>query len=380
MAISKQVQNNNLLNAWARVMNEFPFTFNQALGAGAPLTNNCNVYIQPEREDIARALDAAIKKMARVLHFWPRPQWFGDTLPLGNRSIWGQIWQTQTSWKLIELGQRAATLIEGDAPVVFSKSPAGAVIDNLATITVATTITDPAEIQVFFRSADGAPGDGDARYQIEPITVEISGGVATITADRALFVRPDTIWDVPFKLDDPNFTERNYANTGGTTGFVEFVDVYRVYSDTNAQIEILDRNNAVLDTFGGTIYDAELGMFQLSESCCSFVQSCGYAQRVRVHYRAGEALTYGLMDSELEDAIIRLANVLMPNELCSFCQRANDRFNQDRSPMVEQNVAILTANDVKNEFGSVLQGAVWAWKVATDRALAGGGKLTRNYR
>lgn len=381
MAISKQVENNNLLNAWARVMNEMPFTFNQAAGAGAPLTRNCHVYIQQEREDIARALDASIKKMARVLHFWPRPKWFSDTIQLSRQPAWMQIWQTEQSWKLIEFGQRGSTLIDDNVTVTYSKSPAGAIIENLATITVPTSVTDPDEIQVFFRTADGAPGAGDQRYQIEPITVSISGGNATITGDRALFVKPSTIWDIPFKLDDPNFTERNYANTGSAADFVTEVDVYRVFNDDTTQIEFLDRNNTVIDTFDATIWDAEMGLFELSESCCSYLQSCRYPLKIRINYRAGEPLTYGQMDSELEDAIIRLSSVLMPNEICSFCTRAKDRWEQDRSAMIDESGnAILGTNDVQNTFGSVLQGAVWAYRTAVDRALQTGGKLTRNFR
>lgn len=383
MAISKQVENNNLLNAWARVMNEMPFIFNQATGKGAPLNNNCDVYIQPEREDIARALDAAIKKMARVLRYWPRPKWFTDTINLSSSSAWSQIWKPPSSGKIIELGQRAATLIKADAPIVYSKSPAGSVIDNLATITVpARTLTNPDEIQIFFRVADGAYAAGDLRYQIEPASVAMSGTDFVITADRALFVKPNTFWDVPFKLDDPNFTERNYADTSTAADFVAAVDVYRVYNDATTPIDILDQTDAVLGSFDGAIWDARLGLVELSDACCSYVQSCQYPLKVRVHYRAGEALTYGLMDSELEDAIVRLANTLMPQPLCAFRTRALDRFNQDREAPVDGNGnAILSDADQHNDFGNFMRGTVWAWKVATDRAInRTSGKLTRNWR
>lgn len=381
MAISKQVENNNLLNAWARVMNEKSFIFNQAAGQGAPLNANCSVYIQQEREDIARALDAAIKKMARVLRFWPRPKWFADTIPLGRNYIWGQMWKPPSSGKIIELGQRATTLLAAGSAVTYSKSPANMPANNVATISIVTTVTDPAEIQLFFQTADGAPGAGDARYQIEPISVSISGGTATITADRALFVKPSTIWDVSFKPTDLNQVERNAADTSQATDFVTAVDVYRVYNDSTTPISILDRNKNVLGSFNGEIWDADVGLIELEDTCCQFVQGCRPAEMVQIHYRAGEALTYGQMDSELEDACIRLANVLMPEELCSFCQRTQDRFRQDRSPMEEKGIATLPANNINNEFGSVVQGAVWAYNVATDRAIMRtSGKLTRNWR
>lgn len=383
MAISKQVENNNLLNAWARVMNETPFIFNQAQGAGAPLTNNCHVYIQPEREDIARALDASIKKIARVLRYWPRPKWFADTINLGSNFIWGQIWKTPSSGKVIELGRRAATLLLADAVVTYSKSPAGALIDNKATITVpAGTLTNTDEIQIFFRAADGAPGAGDLRYQIEPAEVTLVGGNFIITADRSLFVKPNQFWDVPFKIDDPNFTQRNYADTSTASHFVEAVDAYRVYNDPTTPIDILSQTDTVLGSFDGAIWDAKLGLVELADACCSFVGSCRPPLKVKVHYRAGEPLTYGLMDSELEEACVRLANVLMPEPLCALRTDALNRFNQDRSALTDKDGnAVLTANDVNNDFGSVLQGAVWAWRAADSRRLSrGDGKLTRNWR
>lgn len=383
MAISKQVENNNLLNAWARVMNEQTFVFNQAQGDGAPLNDNCDVYIQPEREDIARALDAAIKKMARVLRFWPKPKWFADTINLGSNYVWGQIWMPPSSGKIIELGQRATTLLAANSLVTYSKNPVNNIVDNVATIgPFATSVTDPDEIQLFFRAADGAPGAGDPRYQIEPISVSISGGAATITADRALFVMPNTIWDVPFLPTDPNLTERNFADTGAATDFVTMVDVYRVYNDTTTPVDILDRNNTVLGSFDGSIWDARLGLVEMADSCCQLVQTCGTAMKVQIHYRAGEPLTYGQMDSELEEACVRLANTLMPNPICSFRNRAQDRWNQDReAPVDKSGNAVLSEADMRNEFGNFMRGTVWAWKVATDRALMRtSGKLTRRWR
>lgn len=383
MAISKQVANENLLNTWQRVMNEFPFIFNQATGTGAPLTNNCGVWIQPEREDIARALDAAIKKMTRVLRFWPRPKWFADTIPLGRNYIWGQTWLTPSSGKIIELGQQTTTLLLADAPITYSKSPLGALIENKATISVpAGSLTNTDEIQIFFRTADGAPGAGDPRYQIEPATVELSGGNFIITAHRALFVKPSTIWDVPYLIDDPNSEHRNYADTSNANHFVTAVDVYRVYNNPTTPIDILSQTDTVLGSFDGAIWDAEVGLVELSNACCAFVQSCSIPLKVRIRYHAGEALQYGQMDSELEEACIRLANTLMPQPLCALRTDALNRFSQDReAPVDGSGNAILAEGAMNNDFGNFMQGTVWAWKVATDRAIMRtSGKLTRNWR
>lgn len=380
MAISKQVENNNLLNAWARVMNEEPFIFNQVDGRGAPLNDQCNVYIQPEREDIARALDSAIKKMARVMHYWPRPKYFQDTSALGKGvPFWRQVGRTQQSGKLITFGTRGSTLIQPAVNVAYS-DPGSIGVDTVATVTVPTSLTDPDEIQLFFQVADGALGAGDTRYQIEPVNVTISGGNAVITGDRALFVKPSTIWNVPYKPTDPNYRERNNGDTLTAADFVTEVDVYRIFTDTTSQIEILDVNNNVIGNYNAVIDDARMGLFMPEQSCEMFICSCRFPVRVRVNYLAGEALVFGNMDAELEEAIVRLSSVLMPEELCAFCQRTHDRFAQDRSPMVKENVATLTANDIKNQFGSVLQGAVYAYRVAVERALGTGGKLTRGRR
>ena len=388
MAIALSVENNNLLNAWPRVMIEQLTTFNQISGKGAPLNRNCSVYTQTEeREPIARALDSSIKKIARVLNYWPRPKWFVDTLSFGNGAPPRmQYFQTNTphsggSWKLIEFGQRATTLIDDAVTVVYS-DVGGYGVNNTATITVTLPagVTNPDEIQVFFRTADGAPSAGDSRYQIEPVEVSISGSTATITGARPLFVKP-TVWAAPFVVTDPNYTERNAANYGAPTDFVTAVDVYRVYNNPTTQIQVLDWNNTVLDTFDAVIVDAETGLFTFERTCWSrWWQYCNRPMRLRLNYRAGLGLFMGYMDSEVEEAIVRLANVLMPVELCPFCQATKNRWEQDRQPAIRDQVAVITQEAAHNAFGYVTYGAVYAYKTAVDRAIATGGKITRTLR
>ena len=389
MAIALTVENNNLLNAWQRVMIEQITTFNQISGVGAPLSRNCEVYIQPdEREPIARALDSSIKKIARLLNYWPRPKWFADTLSFGSGvPMKRQYFQTNPpsgggSWKLIEFGQRAATVIQAGASVTYSDVGSYGV-NNTATITVAAPagVTDPNEIQIFFRVADGAPGAGDTRYQIEPALVTLSGGNFIITADRSLFVSP-TVWAAPYVVTDPNRTERNAANNANaSTSFVTAVDVYRVYNSTTTQIEVLDWNNAVLETFDAVIVDAETGLFTFYDNCWAGLWCyCSRPTRLRLNYRAGLGLFQGFMDAELEEAIVRLANVLMPVELCPFCAITKNRWEQDRMPAVRDRISLLSQESVNNAFGYVSWGSTYAFRTAVDRAITSGGKITRSLR
>lgn len=381
MAVAS-VENNYLLNAWPRVMLESEWHFNQVEGKGAPLNNGCSVYTQIQREPIARALDTAVKKFADIMRFWPRPKYFQDIVPLGRGyPFQNQAFHTEKSMKLIEFGTRATTLVQANAPVAYS-DPHVEGIDTLATVTVAAgALTSTDEIQIFFRVADGAKGAADERYQIEPTTVTLTGGNFVITAPRWLFVRPFTIWDVPFELTDPNRKEINAADTQNVADFVTEVDVYRVYTDTTTQVEVMNHNNdTVLATFSGVIDSAELGIYVLHHTCCNFIASCRYPVRLRVNYRAGEALSYGAMDTELEEAIIRLANTLTPEKYCRLCDRVLDRWTQDNAyPTTTANQVVLTPGQQAVPWGA-LQGALYAWEVAIDRRLTRNGKLTMNRR
>lgn len=387
MAISTKVANNYLLNTWQDVMIENIWHFNQVDGKGAPLNDGCQVYLQFERDPIARALNQATQRFADILQFWPRPKWFEDILFIGHGvPYWRQVRQTQKSLKLIEFGQRATTLITANAAIVYS-DPNNIGIDTLATMTTAAPVgvTNAEEIAVFFRVADGALGAGDERFQIEPLEVDITAGVITITGHRALFVKPSTIWFEPWLLTNPNYTERNAADTQTPGDFVTQIDIYRVYNDDTTQVQVLSHNNTVLQTVDAVIVDPELGLFELPYECWPSLMACGYPVRLKIYYRAGQALEYGMMDSEIQEGIIRLANTLMPEKFCSLCDRTHDRWSQDRRPMVDpvggggSFVSTLGTSIAGNPFG-VLQGQIHAWRIVSDRYLPRAGKLTSTWR
>jgi len=146
-------QNNHYLNAWQPFMMENIWLFNQISGQGAPIqTGNDKaggVYLQPEREYIARALESAATRIARDLNYWPNPAYFREVIPLG-RGVPIQAQIHQGKWlKMIELGKRGSTLIQAGVAIVYSDA-SGFGVDDTATITVATTLTDPNEIKLYF--------------------------------------------------------------------------------------------------------------------------------------------------------------------------------------------------------------------------------------
>lgn len=378
MAVSSLYENNLLLNAWQRVMQEQIWTFNQVQGLGAPLPEGQSVYIRDDRDEIAGALNNAINMFANQITYWPRPKWFVDLLPIGRgRPLRDGYYSLQ--WrKIIEFGQRATTLIEAGVAVVYSDST-GLGVNDTATITVNTTV-DASEVQFFFRTADGAPAAGDPRYQIEPLTLTDNGGSITAVGHRALFVKPSTIWNIPYET--VNLRERNAADTQDAADFITLVDVYRVYNDATNPIDLLSADGTVLEQFDGEIIDPTLSIFRLGGDCSA---ACWTKRpnRMRVRYRAGEALVYDDMSGELREAIIRLSNTLMPRNTSAEKQYTHDRWFWDRQPMLagigNRNISVLSPSDVKNSFG-LLQGAVYAWRVATrdDIAIPRGGKFTRS--
>jgi len=230
MAISEQLLTYGLLGQWQRIVHENIWHFNQSNGSG---TRNeaCPVYIQEDREDVAQALNMSFHMFAQYLGYFARPIWNTERVDIGGGyPYFLQPLKLKRGGYLVEFGQRATSVIQANAAVTYSDVD-GDGIDDTATITVVNA-TAVDEVQIFFRTADGAPAAADERYQIEPVKVSTSAGTITITGHRALFVKPSTIWDIPYDPTDPNGQTRNYADTANATGFVTAVDIYRVYNDT----------------------------------------------------------------------------------------------------------------------------------------------------
>lgn len=354
MAITTRQPLHGLLGAWQRRMGVNLWHFNQIDGPGvdAPVsTPGQFVYVQPEREQIAEALIAALGMGISHLGFYPRPVFLREPVTMRLASHW-KIFQTR--YKYVDaLGKRGVSVIEADAPVVYSDSD-GDTIDDLATITVTlpTGVTDPAEVQVFFTAADSQYPAADERWQIEPVRVTITGTTATITGHRALFANP-ALWRRAY--DAPNYQAAS-KNTGTTTNvndFVTEVDVYRVYldtSDNSINAEIVDGMNGLVRLRG--------------------IDGCGCtgaaAPIETLYYRAGYPLNdvTGEPDAALELAFLRLANAEMPTKPVADEIRVNF-FQGDANvyPDVQQ-----TPRVVNNPLG-IRVGQVEAWRTFQQYAL-----------
>jgi hypothetical protein len=375
-------QSKQLLNLWPDVVLENSWLFNQCAGLGAPIQTNGDkgkVYLQKEREYIARHLEQAADRMAADLNYHIRPMYFSEEIPLGSgRPFYNQLLQAR--WlKMIALGTRATSLIEAGVAVTYS-DPNNTGVDDTATITVNTTIAN-GEIQLYFQVADGAPDAGNYRYQIEPIQVQSSGGVATITAPRWLFVKP-TEWARQYQLNDPNFNSPNIMDTGTAAGFVTAVDVYRVYTDTTAPVELRSASGELIRTYTGEIIDYELSTFKLGYECSA--DYCGDRPvNVRVNYYAGSPLVNGYIDNELYEACVAFASARMPTQMTGMSFWSLENYRRWNEPMVRTvgSVTIPIATDRQSKSGyGALYGEVLAWEVAMARGIMKAGKLTLGRR
>lgn len=368
-----------LLNRWPEIMEANSYLFNQITGQGVPMPQDCgqrSLYIQRDRDMIADALHDAVTNAAASLNFYPRPTYCSERITLG-KGVPLERQTLMTRWKhLAAFGRRATSLIEAGAAVTYSDANGDGVLDTATITLVLATDVSADEIQVFFRTADGAPNAADDLWQIEPLRVVKSGLNVTITGSRALFADPG-VWAIEY--DPPSFVEKYHGDVGNAAYFVTAVDVYRVYTDsTNALVfnadPLLDCSVTGLDsnvtfTAVGRIVDAEIGSFMArrSDGCPPYLP----VETIDVQYLAGLPLVNGLMDRRLEKALIRYSNTLMGQQPESFCQRQLNMWQWD-TKVLDPNA--LPAYLASNPLG-LAQGAVETWRVVSKMALPGGGKL-----
>lgn len=356
----------HLLNRWPAIMGESVFRYNQILGANVEV-QACPVYIQPDRDELARAINKALNMSARELGFWPVPEFhtqeqidFGAGYP-----YWRQPLRLRYGY-LRGLGTRATSLIQAGATVTYSDSD-GDGTDDTATISVTTSV-DESEVAIFFRTADGAYAAADPRWEIDNLRKSTSGGVVTLTGHRGLFVKP-SVWAQPYEA--PNYNVVNAAdNIAGN--YVTTVDVYRVYVDSTVPVTLVYYDDCTqVDTNVTTtarIIDSELGFISINRPA----NCVGYPyHKVLIDYYAGYPLRYGNPEPVLEEMVIRLANTYVPKEQCSWCDRVSNHWSNDT-----ENFDLTRSNvDWSRMFG-MQKGQVNAAQVVAEWRLGQGGKVT----
>lgn len=403
------------LDRFAKIIGYNPIHWAGAVTGGPfPLTTACSdvmaqyAWQTPEqmvsREEIAYQIAQAEHDIKELLGYSPAPDW-----EYREQHRWPGGYARQAKrfrlnyGKLIAPGVRGATAIEADASVVYS-DPDADTFNELATVTVATALTDPREIKLFFAGKAGMP-----EWEIRPLrAVTISGGFATITADSWLFINPDE-WGAY-----PTNDEGQEIDISTTDNYVETVDVYRIYNDTSAfgATFLIDKPGALALGFCyqcgyGTCLNCgattQGGTFSIFDSHSALVvpypaayvsdtwrgesfADCGVPRLAAFHYYAGEEDKRYAQSQRLDplsdfwaSTITWLAVARLPRGVCG-CDNVRQRIEEAQRDLTQNTTTdAFIRTDRMDIFRSAFgtrAGEVRAWQAVTrlinDQVAAGG--------
>lgn len=253
------------------------------------------------------------------------------------------------------------TLVEADAAVSS--------VSDLVTIT--TTVPDgtqPDEVQVFYRTTDGADAAGDQGWRIRPLKVAVSGSTATITGHTAQFVKPAVL---------ESATPGDYADAAS---FVAAVDIYRRVVDDELPVTLVwdiytqtgagDPTADLTQTGTIRLVDSERGDFQARPATYAdgthTIAAPTYVDdpdSLTLDYIAGYPYADAnqeRIDPQVETAVVRLANVLSPDFNHWLNDLAQIKWRHDRNMPDQDNP--LQPGEEDCPFG-LTNGARFAWSV-----------------
>jgi hypothetical protein len=403
MAISETITKLSL-DRYAEIMGIPATHFNQLEGNKAPLVKGCTggqVWDQDDRNDLAWTIATAEEMIAQELGFFVAPMFVTNeqiafNLP-GIRSDWFNA-PVKTQWSKIEcFGTETLTLLEANATVTYSdddNDPNGR--EETATIgsgiyNFLTACDNACEVVVFFRVADGAIDAADPRYEIRPLRVDIDGDTMTIKAESSLFVKP-TLWDLTKQESQGSGDTLAWQIDFNTGNLVTAVDVY--CRTINQQTPVTVKWDGICNCTSPCSHETQLACAQTEDfsrghfrvrtatwngttHVYSVPTNNNPPESVLVNYRAGYPLDTRncRINSQLERAVVKLTNALLPEPPCGFCDPAKNRWRTDR-----ENVDPLTAQSANLPWDIYKQGALEAWKIVLRLAGGRGGKMGRGYR
>lgn len=306
------------------------------------------------REELAYAISDAEALLTRHLGFPPGPKWVA-----ADRVPWAPMTRTSLG-HVITGGKEALSLIEANVSVTYDDVD-GDGYDELATMIVATSIAAD-EIAVFY------PGEsGDYAWQVRPITVSVSGGIATITCAREQLVAKGALTNMAPQVIN-----------GQSTSFLSEVDVYRHYNDASHQVHFHMVNHSCgcggdgctvcgfqVETGCMTVMDHRLGLVRTSlgtwdEGTASYSSAyptmvCSNPDYVKLWYKAG--LTTMPIEWELTIARLALSRLDRPICACEGVSQAMEYWKEDLAVVANTSakqkfIQPLTDIERSNPFGT----------------------------
>lgn len=400
------------LDRWREIMGFHPWHFWGLTNATTPLSSACNGLVTEYswqavdaagRNEIRAAILTAEARLREHLGFSPAPHYVEETLSIPDYYDSGSYRLTNAGadgrWATIQLGEgyvqavgvESRTLI-GSANVAYSDAD-GDGLDETFTATIATAQTDPAKIAVYFAAANRLDGEAvSERWRIQPVSVSISSGIATIKGRSWLLVKPLLYEGVATDGLDPDTA----------SNFVTAVEVYTRTTDPAGTTTATSQAMLIWETapwpgwaccgsgdgFGSSsldpaalayavaragIRDSRLGLVAPAQAgynatdgvwAVSSWSLCRPPDRVTVRYYAGYPLTDGQMNRDWQTIVARLAAAELNTRICACNDAHRELFRWQFDPSNGEDASI-SLNDLDNPLGT-RYGHIYAWRRIRD--------------
>ena len=412
------------LGRWAYWMGIHPLHFSQVQVANlAPATGCQQPWLQHSwqaadrmgREELAMAIVTAENNIEtqlgyRLLPSWEEDEWRATVRPydptlvnISGATARGYRQIVKGKWgHFITGGVETKTLVQAGVVIVVTdpttplpadgwKDLDGGGYYETGTVIVATTVTDPCEIAIYYPGKSGAN-----EWEIRAVSVSIAAGMATITFRREDAVREVKQEEMGAKAVDgalptPPALDDNFLLT---------VDVYRHWNDPQTQVTMMWEPTGSCDCGSTTCpqcaYAVQAGCLHLrgepigsliayspatwdaaAQAFYSMEWSVGrLPDIVKLYYLAGLGgradCPRRSMDWLWEKTVADYAAALMERPICD-CATASDRVTKAQADLAfsggasELSSYNLSSSDLDNPFGT-RRGAVMAWKQVKQHA------------
>jgi hypothetical protein len=349
------------------------------------------------RSQLTIQIADAERSMVDQLKFWPGPVWVADELMAyphpRNSDMVGNGLGSDGKPKAVTLNY--GYVISGGIRATEQFAPG--VVTRLADvdadgdtwsewavfrITGVSSAATACEIKAFFKSYTDADAvntrpdpnsiGADPRWEVRPIYVSLSGGVATVRIPRYMLFKPQKLasmsWE-PVNADDG----ANYVDT---------LEFYREYNDPSHMVQFLWGEDACNNLAG--VWQTQEGVMQVQDRRAGIVvpQPATYndgewngavwttgrePDALRAWYRAGvtpaQASVCDPLDPWWAETIAVLATARLSRPLCG-CGGVAERcayWQQDLATTGSDGGFMTAPSDLNNPFGT-RRGEAWAWK------------------